>query len=183
MDFTQNDGREPGQSRNVLRRLSAGLLIVLLAIAGTAQAFIIDVAFVDETLVSNQAVEFEAEYWGCGPPFPNVDGLEFEVRRDGSVVDFYYSTMDSPCGVPPPGPVITYSLGQLPQGDYTLRHVRIVDTESFPPTMEGLDPVLVPFSVGPPDVEPIPAMSAWGVSALILLVGLLGAGAMRRLLS
>ena len=148
---------------------------LLLAGAGPAQAFIIDLDFVPESLVENRSVEFEAEYWGCAGPFPNVDGLEFEVRRDGSVIDFYYSTMDSPCGVPPPGPVVTYSLGFLAEGDYMLRHVRVFNTQPFPQSMDGLDPVVVPFSVGPVVAEPIPALGGWSYAILLLLIAGLAA--------
>lgn len=99
-----------------------------------------------------------------------MDGLEFEVRRDGSVIDFYYSTQDSPCGVPPPGPVVTYRLGLLAEGNCTLRYIRVVNTEPFPQSMDGLDPTVVPFSVGGAVPQPIPALSAASVAVLALLV-------------
>lgn len=152
-------------------RLAAGWFFFFLLCSGAAQALIIDLEFVDETLVSNQSVEFDAEYLGCPAPSLNVDGIQSEVRRDGSVIDFYYSVDDGPCGVPPPGPTLTYTLGLLPEGQYTLRYAPIVRTVPFPPSMNGLDPEEVQFSVGEPVFVPIPVLSGWALAALGLLLG------------
>ncbi len=151
-------------------RLLVGLSWFFLLLSGPASALNINLEFVDETLVANQSVEIRAQYDGCNPPAPNVDGIQFEVRRDGSIIDFYYSTQTQPCGVPPPGPTLTYRLGYLPEGDYTLRYVSIESTEPFPPSMDGLDPTIVPFSVGGAVPQPIPALSGVSVAVLAFLI-------------
>jgi len=159
-----------GASISLGSRVLGGLIVFFLLFSASAQALNINLEFVDETLVANQSVEIRAQYDGCNPPVPNVDGIQFEVRRDGSIIDFYYSTQTQPCGVPPPGPTLTYRLGYLPEGDYTLRYVSIESTEPFPPSMDGLDPEVVAFSVGGPVAQPIPALSAASVAVLALLV-------------
>lgn len=160
-----------GASMSSRPRSLVGLTFVLLLFSGSAQALIAELELVPDPLFENRPVGVQIEFVGCSAPVPNVDGRSTEIRRDGDIIDFYYAINFVICSPPPPGPIINFDLGYLPQGVYTLRVVYVDRSESFPPNMDGLDPIIVPFSVGGPVFEPIPTLRPWALAALVLLLG------------
>lgn len=152
------------------------LTVLYLLLGGVAQAQW-NLRTIPELPTTNQPTSFFATFSGCpAQPVDNIDGLPYELRVNDFDIDFFYSvSFGDVCPLPPEGPSLTFSMGILPEGEYTLRAAGISDQESFPADMTGLDPVVFEFTVGEPIPQPVPAlnMPAALIMVLIMISGLL----------
>lgn len=160
------------RSGSGLRLAGLGALFVgLLTFAGSSHALINSVEFDPSDPAENQPLRIIVSFAGCPPPGPNIDGEVIDFRTEGTSFDLYYSLEASPCGVPPPDIAVPFDVGFLPPGDYAVRIALISRLESFPDSMDGLDPIVVPFTVGGPVARPIPTLG--GVSSAVLALMIL----------
>jgi len=137
-----------------------------------AQPFIFDLQTIPESPTADQPADFLAFFTSCPLPLgENIDGLSNDLRVNDFEIDFFYTLPSSfICGVAPPPFSVTFSMGILPKGDYTLRAAGVSPLESFPEDMTGLDPIVFEFTVGEPVAQPIPALSTPAVVILALLM-------------
>lgn len=123
---------------------------------------------------SGQNLTFQMSLFSCIFPEENPDGLLSNVIINGNQVDLYLSVFYPPCGVPPPGPIVTYSIGAFAEGDYHLSVYLVPSADSFPTDPAGLTVTFEQdFSVGPLPA-PVPIMNPAGLLLMILM--LLGLG-------
>jgi len=137
-----------------------------------AQPFIFDLQTIPESPTADQPADFLAFFTSCPLPLgENIDGLSNDLRVNDFEIDFFYTLPSSfICGVAPPPFSVTFSMGTLPKGDYTLRAAGVSPLESFPEDMTGLDPIVFEFTVGAPSAQGVPALSSPAVVILALLM-------------
>jgi len=148
------------------------VLHLMLGSVAQAQTYIGNLQTVPELPTADQPTDFLAFFPSCPMPLgENIDGLFFDLRVNDFEIDFFYTLPSNfVCTIPPPPFSATFSMGTLPEGDYTLRAAGISPLESFPADMTGLDPIVFEFTVGNPVPQPVPALNTPAVLIMVLIM-------------